>query len=176
MLFNPLPKLKSWVERRARWPITQGVRLRLELLEDRRLLSGTPAGATGYGDLPLAFEVNQGQVASQVDFLARGNGYLLSLAPSGAVLNLRNDAGGDVLNLQFVGSNPLAQVVGRNELITKTNYLIGSDPSQWRTEISNYGKIEYQDIYAGIDLVYYGNQGQLEYDRSEEHTSELQSQ
>ena len=137
------------------------VRLRLELLEDRRLLSGTPAG---YGDLPLAFEVNEGQVASQVDFLARGGGYMLTLAPSGAVLNLRNDAGGDVLNLQFAGSNPLAQVVGRDKLITKTNYLIGSDPSQWRTEISNYGKVEYQDIYAGIDLVYYGNQGQLEYD------------
>ena len=108
--------------------------------------------------------MNEGQVASQVDFLARGGGYMLTLAPSGAVLNLRNDAGGDVLNLQFAGSNPLAQVVGRDKLITKTNYLIGSDPSQWRTEISNYGKVEYQDIYAGIDLVYYGNQGQLEYD------------
>ena len=79
-------------------------------------------------------------------------------------MNLRSDAGGNVLNLQFVGANPRAQVVGRDELITKTNYLIGSDPSQWRTEISNYGKVEYQDIYGGIDLVYYGNQGQLEYD------------
>ena len=161
MYFNRLQKLASLTSRRGRRLMHHEVRLRLELLEDRRLLSGTPAG---YGDLPLAFEVNEGQVASQVDFLARGGGYMLALAPSGAVLNLRNDAGGDVLNLQFAGSNPLAQVVGRDKLITKTNYLIGSDPSQWRTEISNYGKVEYQDIYAGIDLVYYGNQGQLEYD------------
>ena len=139
-------------------------RLLLELLEDRRLLSGTPTEAFGYGNLPLAFEANQGQVDSSVDFLARGQGYMLSLSPSGAVLNLRNDAGGDVLDLQFVGANPMAEVAGRDELITKTNYLIGSDPSHWRTEISNYSKVEYQDIYAGIDLVYYGNQGQLEFD------------
>ena len=117
MFFNRLQKLASRTTRHGRRPLHHDARLLLELLEDRRLLSGTPTGATGYGDLPLAFEANQGQASSQVDFLARGNGYMLSLAPSGAVLNLRNDAGGDVLNLQFVGSNPLAEVVGRNELI-----------------------------------------------------------
>ena len=164
MYFNRLQKLASLTSRLGRRPMHHEVRLRLELLEDRRLLSGAPVGATGYGNLPLAFEANKGQVASQVDFLAHGGGYMLTLAPSGAVMNLRNDAGGNVLNLQFVGANSLAQVVGRDELITKTNYLIGSDPSQWQTEIPNYGKVEYQDIYAGIDLVYYGNQGQLEYD------------
>ena len=45
-----------------------------------------------------------------------------------------------------------------------SNYLIGSDPSQWHTDIANYGQVEYQNVYAGIDLVYYGNQRQLEYD------------
>jgi hypothetical protein len=161
MSFNRHQKSSSLTTRRRRRPAHDAVRLLLEMLEDRRLLSGTPTEASGYGNLPLAFEANHGQVASQVDFLARGNGYMLSLTPSEAVLNLRNDAGGNVLSLEFVGANPHAEVVGRDELITKTNYLIGSDPSHWRTDISNYGKVEYQDIYAGIDLVYYGNQGEL---------------
>ncbi len=160
--------LKSLSSRRAprhrRRPIRHAARLLVELLEDRRLLSGMPAGETGYGNLPLAFEANQGQTAAQVDFLARGSGYMLSLNPSEAVLRLQNSTGGDELHLQFVGANPLAQVVGRDELITKTNYLMGSDPTQWQTGIPNYGKVEYQDVYPGINLLYYGNQGQLEYD------------
>ena len=166
--FNRLQALKSRTTRRAarhgRRPSLHDVQVLAESLESRQLLSGVPAAATGYGNLPLAFEVNQGQTASQIDFLARGDGYMLSLTPVAAVLTLKNETGGDVLSLQFVGANPQAQVVGRDELITKTNYLIGNDPSQWRTEISNYGKVEYQDVYKGIDLVYYGNQGQLEYD------------
>ncbi|MEQ1828256.1 MAG: SBBP repeat-containing protein [Pirellula sp.] len=149
---------------RARRSTHHGVRLLLELLEDRRLLSGEPLEATGYGNLPLAFEANQGQVAAQVDFIARGSGYMMSLAPSEAALNLRNSTGDDTLKIQFVGANPQAQVACLDELITKTNYLIGSDPSHWQTDISNYGKVEYQDVYAGIDLVYYGSQGELEYD------------
>lgn len=144
-------------------PIRNSVRLQLESLEDRTVPSGSSALAA-YGDLPLAFESNQGQTAEQVDFLARGSGYTLALTPSSAILALQNGTGSDVLQLQFVGANPSAQVTGQNELITRTNYLTGNDPSQWTTGIANYGKVEYQDVYAGIDLVYYGNQGQLEYD------------
>ena len=42
--------------------------------------------------------------------------------------------------------------------------MIGNDPQQWRTDITHYAKVEYQGVYPGVDLVYYGNQGQLEYD------------
>ena len=44
------------------------------------------------------------------------------------------------------------------------NYFIGDDPAKWRTNIPTYAKVQYQDVYPGIDLAYYGNQGQLEYD------------
>jgi hypothetical protein len=133
-------------------------KLMLELLEDRTVPSSA-AAATAYGQLPLAFEVNQGQAPAPVDYLARGNGYTLDLTAQNAHLDL----GGTALDLHLVGAGT-SSAVGLDPLITKTNYLVGSDPSQWHTNIPNFGRVEYKNIYPGVNLVYYGNQGQLEYD------------
>jgi len=46
----------------------------------------------------------------------------------------------------------------------RSNYLVGSHPDKWRMGVPLYGKIIYSGIYPGIDLIYYGNQNQLEYD------------
>src|SRR5207248_401816 len=72
--------------------------------------------------------------------------------------------GGDTLNLRLVNANPVPNVIGQGPLATTSNYFVGSDPSQWQTGVTNYGRIAYQNVYAGTDLVYYGNQRQLEYD------------
>jgi uncharacterized repeat protein (TIGR01451 family) len=65
----------------------------------------------------------------------------------------------------LVGANPEPQVVGLDELPGKSNYFIGNDPKKWRTSIPHYAKVRYEQVYPGIDLVYYGStQGQLEYD------------
>jgi len=70
-----------------------------------------------------------------------------------------------VVRLQLVGANPSAAVAGEAELPGKANYFIGNDPKQWRTNVPTYGRVKYQGLYPGVDLVYYGNQGgQLEYD------------
>ena len=128
--------------------------------------TATPDAATkarltaAYGQLPLSFETNVGQFDPQVDFISRGSGYTLLLTPREAVLALR----ATVLRMKFAGSEPSPQVAAQDELPGKVNYLFGQDPSKWRTGISTYGKVAYQDLYPGIDLVYYGNQRQLEYD------------
>src|SRR5439155_12260519 len=49
-------------------------------------------------------------------------------------------------------------------LPTKVNYFLGSDPSQWRAGVRTFSQVRYQSVYSGVDLVYYGNQRQLEYD------------
>ncbi|HEV2177809.1 MAG TPA: hypothetical protein VGW33_11520 [Terriglobia bacterium] len=69
-----------------------------------------------------------------------------------------------VLHMQLVGANPQAKVEGTDELPGKSNYFIGNDPKKWRTNVPTYAKVRYQGVYPGVDLVYYGNQGQLEYD------------
>src|SRR5437016_1604815 len=66
--------------------------------------------------------------------------------------------------MQLVGGKARAEVKGTDELPGKVNYFIGNDESKWQTNISTFAKVKYQDVYAGIDMIYYGNQQQLEYD------------
>ena len=66
--------------------------------------------------------------------------------------------------MKLVGANPAPQLTGSDELPGKSNYFIGNDPAKWRTNVPNYAKVKYADVYPGIDLAYYGNQRQLEYD------------
>lgn len=70
----------------------------------------------------------------------------------------------DVLRMKLVGANTAANVVGVDELPGKSNYFLGDVRENWRTNVPNYAKVKYQGVYPGVDLVYYGNQRQLEYD------------
>lgn len=120
-----------------------------------------------YGQLPLSFEANAGQVDPQIDFISRGSGYTLFLSPREAVLALRakrDSAATAVLRMKFAGSEAKPRAAGKDQLPGKINYLTGKDPKQWRTGISTYAKVAYENLYPGVDLVYYGNQRQLEYD------------
>ncbi len=137
-----------------------------------------------YGKLPLSFEPNQGQVDEEVRFLSRGNGYTLFLTSSEAVLSLRCGSSkekgqilsdrpktdeskpfaNEVIRLKSIGANPNPRITGLDELPGKSNYFIGNDPAKWRTDVSNYAKVKIEDVYPGIDLVYYGSQRHLEYD------------
>jgi hypothetical protein len=137
------------------------------------------AAATGarmsesYGKLPLQFEANRGQTDKDVRFLSRGAGYGLYLTASEAVLVLAKPAAkrdeqapaeSVALRMRLVGAGREPVVTGLDELPGKANYFIGRDPSKWRTNVPTYAKVHYQNVYPGIDLVYYGNQRQLEYD------------
>jgi hypothetical protein len=120
-----------------------------------------------YGQLPLSFEPNHGQAGGRVEFLARGNGYSLHLAGADATLLL--PAGGQrskpaSVRLQFVGARSGSRITGLDELPGKINYFIGVDQSRWRTNIPTYAKVRYPDLYPGVDVVFYGHRGQVEYD------------
>jgi hypothetical protein len=69
-----------------------------------------------------------------------------------------------VLRLKLVGTSPNAKIAGLDELPGKSNYFLGNDPKKWRTNLPTYAKVRYENVYPGIDLVYYGNQRQLECD------------
>jgi len=147
--------------------------------------------AVDYGKLPMSFEANQGQSAEPVKFLARASGYALFLTDEEAVLSFADGSppsalrhaqqlSGNapasrpeerqtlrsirILRLKFKGGNTHAAIKGRGELAGKTNYIIGNDPKQWRTNIANYAGVEYRSLYPGVDLVFHGNQRDLEYD------------
>ena len=127
--------------------------------------------------LPMFFEPNQGQSNPQVKFLARGSGYGLFLTADEAVLQLqpsvanprtvnepRQAMPGAVIRMRLEGANKSARVSGASPLPGKSNYFIGKDASKWQRDIPQFARVQYQSVYPGVDLVYYGNQGQLEYD------------
>lgn len=69
-----------------------------------------------------------------------------------------------VLRMQLVGANPQAHVSGLAPLAARSNYFVGNDPAGWRTDVPHFGRVEYQGVYSGVDLVYYGNERELQYD------------
>lgn len=122
------------------------------------------------GKLPLIFEPNLGQSDSAVKFISRGPGYNLFLDQTGAVLatpaphRSHNENTLDAVRMTLVGANPAASLAGSEPLPGKTNYFIGNDPKKWRTGVEQFAGVRYRSVYPGIDLVFYGNQGRLEYD------------
>ena len=108
--------------------------------------------------------MNEGQTDDAVDFLARGSGYAVFLTDADAVLALKGaDGAGHTVRLDVLGTNPEPAARGDQPLASRTNYLVGNS-EQWRTDVVNYGAVTYESVYDGIDLRYYGNQRQLEYD------------
>ncbi|HTT61854.1 MAG TPA: hypothetical protein VMG35_08435, partial [Bryobacteraceae bacterium] len=115
---------------------------------------------------PLSFEPNQGQADSTVQFLSRGSGFALFLAPGEVVLNLERQqpAAAVPLRMSLIGANTKATGAGLAPQAGVVSYFIGNDPTKWRAGIPTYGQVKYAQIYPGVDLAFYGNQRQLEYD------------
>ena len=84
--------------------------------------------------------------------------------PMGSCNNRLGQEEADVLRMQFLGSNKTVDAQVSDLLPGTSNYFIGNDPAKWRTNIPTYAKVRYPKVYDGIDLVYYGNQRQLEFD------------
>lgn len=151
------------------------------------------AGATfsaSYGMVPLQFEANEGQAPQDVLFLSHGPGYSLYLTSSQAVLVLaKSDTDrkphlpanlaigstqaqaeastqvhGVALSMRLVGGPRMSPAGGVEKLPGVANYFIGNDPVKWHTNVPTYAKVHYREAYPGVDLFYYGNQHQLEFD------------
>lgn len=132
------------------------------------------------GKLPMAFEENQGQVNAAVKFISRGPGYKLFLTGQEAVMVLEKSTDKNsartptltpeakheaaVVRMRFEGANKTPSVAGEAPLDFQTNYLVDNDPGKHVTGIQNHRRVKYTSLYPGVDLLYYGNQQQLEYD------------
>jgi hypothetical protein len=116
--------------------------------------------------VPLSFEANQGQVDGEVKYLARGQGYSLFLTPGAAVLGLRSAGIGKPTQwVSMVLQGAAASAIsGEEQLPGRSNYFVGNNPAQWRTNIPTFARVRYLQVYPGVDLTYYGRQGRLEND------------
>jgi hypothetical protein len=119
-------------------------------------------------NIPLFFIANEGQTDANVAFISKGNHCTMFFTPEGTLFSLTenqsNPTNGFALRLNFLNSNTSPEMVGEEKLSSTTNYFLGNNPSLWKTNVSNFGKVRLNELYKGIDLVYYGNQSRLEYD------------
>lgn len=136
-------------------------------------LAGTPSKserheiAGSFARLPLRFERNDGQFAPRVKFLSRGPGYAMWLTAAEAVVALQPDDNAtppSVVRMRMIGSRHHPKITGEEELTSRVHYLRGNDSREWRSSVAHYSRVRYAGVYRGIDVVYYGNQEQLEYD------------
>jgi uncharacterized repeat protein (TIGR01451 family) len=145
-------------------------------------------GRSLFAGLPLIFEPNLGQgnldaADARAKFVTRGSGYSLFLGSEGAILSLvsrepskqdRSKRGSrmhaasvtrvESLQMKLAGANVYANVTGADLLPGKSNYFLGNDPAKWRHSVPQFARVRYENIYPGINLVFYGNSGRLEYD------------
>ena len=136
--------------------------------------------------LPLGFEANQGQTDQQVKYTARGNGYAVFLTEKETVFALtsgqpsskvsRGSLGAKsqtqsaettksaAIDMRLLGGNPKPQISAGAELPGTINYYTGSNPKNWRTGVKQYASVAYRDVYPGVNMVFHGEQRQLEFD------------
>jgi Beta-propeller repeat len=143
----------------------------------------SPRQIPGYGNLPISFEANVGQAPSEIEYLARGNGYLVALTEQAAILGLRPVAAPQSsakatdparaaiasppparVRLRLLHAQPRPRLRAERQQTSVSNYFVGNDPTKWHSNIANYAAVRYEQIYPGIDWVVYGNPQQLEYD------------
>jgi len=133
--------------------------------------------------LPLSFEANRGQAEADVEFVGRADDFALLLKSNEAVLSLRkpqqmlargaapnatqtNDesSASHLLSMKLEGANPEPLVSGIEQQQARANYFIGNDATKWIRGVETYSRVMYEGVYPGVDLMFYGNQRQLEYD------------
>jgi hypothetical protein len=115
-------------------------------------LCGAPSPAPTLSRVPLSFE----PVVRNSEFIAHPGRLGVTLASTGASIGASR--------MRLVGALASAPAQPEELLAGYTNYLLDPDPRNWRTHVPNYRRVRYRSVYPGIDVVYYGNSRELEFD------------
>lgn len=133
----------------------------------------------GYGEISLSFIKNKGQLNKQVKFYEKGSGHSTYFTADAIYFTLsRKDADisdsqienkkevwkTDVVKLSVLGGNKDKKIVSENRLKGTVNYFTGKNKKKWQTGIPTYKAVVYKNIYKNVDMRFYGNKRQLEYD------------
>ncbi len=184
-----LAKVPGIFQRAAKWFRVAAFILSL-VLAGRVPESAHAVTAPALGSLAAAssrsilFEPNLGQSESGALFLARGPGFTAYFAADHVTFRIKNcpdsrrpqnrrSAVGAIppepclesgLRLEFVDHSKLVVLNGRDELLAKAHYFVGRDPTAWRRNVPQFGRLRYEGLYPGVDIEFYSTGGQIEYD------------
>ncbi len=124
------------------------------------------ARTAAFLQLPLRFERSPESSRAAADFTARGAGYGVYLSGGDATIVLKapGSAQPEMIAMRLVGGRDGVAATAGAELPGRSNHVIGRDSRAWRRGVTAHASVTYAGVYPGVDLVYYGNQRQLEYD------------
>ena len=115
----------------------------------------------------LAFEPAAGDARRGALYSAKGHGYSVALRRDGAVVSFGAQDGGNTqraISLGLAGSNLRAKITTEAWQAGVSNYIPSSAPKSWRLGVPRWGRVDYAQVYPGVDLSFYGNKQLLEYD------------
>ncbi|MBI4903610.1 MAG: SBBP repeat-containing protein [Acidobacteria bacterium] len=116
-------------------------------------LAASPKASDVLSGLPLHFERHGAAIVARVP------GYQLSLDGAGAQVAFRKGT----VRMRLHGASGIApQAVDRMSGVS--NYIQGSDPRRWRTSVTHFARARYTSVYPGVNLDFYGNARNIEYD------------
>ncbi|MBK9167264.1 MAG: hypothetical protein IPM24_07340 [Bryobacterales bacterium] len=119
------------------------------------LLAAIPAAAvTGAPAVPLAF------APSGSGFSAAHRGMSVTLTPQAAAIGLPRGT----VRLRLLGAAQEPRIEGADALAARASFFTGADARLWRRAVPLYGAVAYRGVYAGIDMLFHGRQGDLEFD------------
>lgn len=117
--------------------------------------------------LPLGFEQNVGQAEKDARFVCHAPGYTISFLHGELSLALAgkgNQQKPEVVRVSLIGSNENVEPQGIDTLPGLIHYYVGNDPTKWTPDVPQFRQVRYHNIYPGVDLIFYGNHRQLEFD------------
>jgi hypothetical protein len=123
--------------------------------------STTPQAAEAYRKQPLSFIPNRGQSDHRVRYYAQAGGAHFYFTKRKVVVSLVNGKRGLALDLTPLGASRNAKLEASRPLPGKVNYLIGSER---HANLPTYREIAYRELWPGVDLVFKGRGGKLEYE------------
>jgi len=127
------------------------------------LAAAVSAASAQYGSLPLHFEPNFGQAGPSARYVARAADYRFAITDTETVFEL-SESPHSTVRMKLSGAIPGARLEALEKLPGISNYYLGNDPAKWRTNVPQYARLIHHDVYPGIDMVFYGSEGRLEYD------------
>lgn len=131
---------------------------------------------------PVLFTPNRGQFAAGIRYVAQLPSYRLAISARQMTLELfpppppsqrrlpalpaahSRPPAPALIAVRLAGANRAAAFIGAAPLAARENFFLGRDPSRWRRNVPTYRRVLARHVYPGINLAYYANHRQLEYD------------
>jgi hypothetical protein len=114
---------------------------------------------------PLVFEENRGQAPKRYHYVVRrGSIETLYSADGIDIVVPEPNGSAESVHLCWLNDKSNAKIESEELLPGHSNYFLGADSTRWVTNVQQFGRLRYRQIYPGIDLVFHGTADDLEHD------------